>query len=269
MKLGLETPKNEYESHAAYYRPLSVRLFAPLLGILSMIAIWGFLSLFVPSYLLPNPLVVARTFVDLFKEGNLLQDVTYTMITAIGGIMIAAISAIFLAGLFVLSKRVESVTYPLVVALRSVPAVAAAPILVIWTGTGLMMKLFVAAFVSFFPILVYLLHGLRAPREEYLDQFSLWAASKTQVLWHLRIPWAIPSFFASLRVAVTYALIGSFVAEMMGSQVGLGRMVMSAYYHFDTPTVLVGIICFAFLGVCLFGIAVGAEKFVLKRIPLT
>ena len=130
------------------------------------------------------------------------------------------------------------------------------------------MKFIVTAFVSFFPILVYVLHGLRAPSREYVDQFAVWGASRTQVVWHLRIPWALPSFFSALRVAVTYALIGAFVSEMMGSELGLGRMILSAYYHFDVATVLVGAMSFGALGLLLFGVTVSLEKLVLKRIPV-
>lgn len=276
MGLGQETPDRSDTTRHRVAPSVSRtraagprRIVAGLVGAAFVILLWWLLSLGVPPYLLPGPRVVAGTFLRLAAEGQLGANIVETTLTAIAGLGVASVVAGMLAIAFVLFKPVESAVYPVVIALRSVPAVAAAPLLVIWTGTGPIMKTVVAAFVAFFPILVYVMHGLRGPMREYVNQFAVWGASRRQVLWYLRIPWALPSFFAALRVAVTYALIGSFVAELMGSQRGLGRMVFSAYYHFDTATVIVGIICFALLGIVLFGLAAGLEKLVLKRIPVS
>lgn len=240
---------------------------AAVTGLSALIVLWWGLSLLMPEYLLPGPGIVARAFVRLLREGHLVTDFLETACVSIVGLGLAALAAAVLAVGFVIFPSVEAVIYPVVIALRSIPAVAAAPLLIIWIGTGIFMKLFVSAFVAFFPILVYVLHGLRGPTQDYIDQFSIWAASRLQVLFYLRVPWALPSFFASLKVAVTYALVGSFVAELLGSQVGLGRMVFTAYYYFDTPTVMVGIFCFAFLGLILFGLTLGIEKLMLRKIP--
>lgn len=240
-----------------------------LLGLIVLVALWSVVSLRVPSYLLPSPHIVVATILRLAADGSLAADMWVTCFTTLAGLFLGAATAIALALVFTLYRQVEAAVYPTVIALRSIPAVAAAPLLVIWTGTGTSMKVLVSAFVSFFPILVYLLHGLRGPAQEYVDQFSVWAASRVQVLVHLRLPWAVPSFFASLRVAVSYALVGSFVAEMMGSERGLGRMVVTAYYHFDTAVVVAGIVLFAAIGMTLFGAAVWLEGVVLRRIPVS
>lgn len=243
------------------------RFIAAPLGLVAAVTLWWLLSSRLPTYILPSPSIVARSFVEAATGQYLVKDILETTYTATAGLCLASVIAVLLAVVFVLFRHIEATVYPIVIALRSVPAVAAAPILIIWTGTGTPMKIIVAAFVAFFPILVNLLHGLTGPPEGYSDQFAVWATSKVQVLWYLRIPWALSSFFAALKIAVTYALIGSFVAELMGSQKGLGRMVVTAYYHFDTAKVIVGIICFAALGMLLFGLTVCLERMILKRFP--
>ena len=247
-------------------RQLVFNFLAGTIGLFTFILIWWIISLFTPSYLLPNPLAVLRKFGELISTGELFTDLFQTTWVSVVGLIIAALVAIGFAIIFVISPIVEKHIYPIVIAMRSIPAIAVAPLLMIWTGVGLFTQLMVVSFVAFFPILVYLMHGLRSPSADYWDQFTLWSASKIQRLLYLRIPWAIPSFFASLKVAVTYALIGSFVAEMTGAKNGLGRLVFNAYYHFDTPTVMVGIICFASLGLIMFYILNILETRVLKSL---
>lgn len=243
--------------------------FSAIVGLSGLIGIWWIVSLFTPSYLLPDPHIVAKQFIELLISNDLLSDILQTLWISMFGLFIASLVACFFAVMFVISPTIEKHVYPVVISLRSIPAIAVAPLVMIWTGVGVLTQLTIVSFVSFFPILVYLLHGLREPSKDYWDQFSLWSATKTQRLIYLRIPWAIPSFFASLKVAVTYALIGSFVAEMTGAEKGLGKLVFNAYYHFDTATVMVGIICFAGLGLLMFKLLTIIEKNVLKSLHLS
>lgn len=235
----------------------------------SVLGLWTIAALEAPTYLLPSPIEVLRSLSEAFENGKLVKDIWATTYTSIIGLVVAALIAAFLAFIFILLPTAEAIFYPLIVALRSVPAVAAAPLLIIWTGTGTPAKILLAAIVSFFPILVFVLDEFKRVPQNYTDQFIIWDASSLDTIKHLRVPMALGAFFASLKVAVTYALIGSFIAELMGSQNGLGHMIFSAYYQFDTPLVLGGVICFAVLGLAMFGLTLLIERITLSKYPLS
>src|SRR5712691_8804287 len=110
------------------------------------------------------------------------------------------------------------------IALRSVPFVALAPVLVIWLGNGLAPKIVIASLVCFFPTLVNMTRGLRSVDPEALELMYSLSANRWQVLWRLRWPSALPFLFSALKISAAGAVLGAVVAEWIGSDLGIGYL---------------------------------------------
>src|SRR5207253_10051286 len=131
---------------------------------------------------------------------------------------------------------------------------AVVPVFVIWFGIGTVPALLTAFLVSFFPIAVNVATGLATIEPELLDVMRSLGATKRKILWNVGLPRAMPYFFASLKVAITLAFVGSVISETVASNRGIGTMMMIASASFDVPLVFAGVFILAALGVALYAI---------------
>lgn len=236
---------------------LPILVFAMFIGFTEYICrAWA-----IPLYLFPPPSAV-------FHELQLRAAVyvRHTLITAgesLAGFAIATLLAYICGVLFVYSKTAERALYPYAIALKAVPIVALAPILILWFGAGILGKIVMAAVVSFFPVVVAATAGLRAPARDSLDLFKSLGASRTQVFWLLRFPSAMPQLFSALKVSATLSVVGALVGELTGSLYGLGFIIMNASYEVDAVRMFAGILCASIVGVVLFYAVVLVERRVL------
>ena len=204
----------------------------------------------VPEYLLPAPTEIGRTLVHDLPR--LLPHVWVTTYEALMGFAIGAVFGVLLAVIFVHSRTLELGLYPYAIALKSVPVVAIAPLLIVWFGNGLIPKVVVAAVISFFPMVVNTVRGLRRVDDEALDLFESLSATKAQVFWKLRVPTSLPFVFAALRMSSTLAVIGAIVAEFAGSDKGLGFLILISSHRLETVDMFVGILLSSLLGIAVF-----------------
>jgi NitT/TauT family transport system permease protein len=158
------------------------------------------------------------------------------------------------------SRPLERSVLPWAIALKMTPIVAVAPMFTIWFGFGTLPKVLIAALITFFPVLINTITGLRAVNAGALDLFRSIDASPLDVLFKLRVPSALPYLFAALKVAVTLSLIGAVVAEWSGSGRGLGRVILLAHANLDLSTLFAGVLVLASLGVVLTGILSLVER---------
>jgi NitT/TauT family transport system permease protein len=205
----------------------------------------------VPPFVLPAPSAIAAKFVADLPLLRLHTLVTVQEILV--GYVVAAAGGLLIAILIVRFKTVERVVYPYIVASQTVPKIAIAPLLIIWMGAGLLPKILIVAVISFFPVTVNAVTGLRAAEENYLHLLHSVAASNTQVFVHLRVPYALPYIFAGLKLATTLSVLGAIVAEFMGASEGLGYLVLSSTFNFEVARVFVSLIVLIAVGVLFFG----------------
>lgn len=206
----------------------------------------------VPEYLVP-----AASSVILEIGGNfwsLVGDTLITMAEAILGFLIANICGILLAVAFVHSKSVERGLYPYAIALKAVPLIAIAPLLIMWFGNGMLGKVIMAAIISFFPVLVNATIGLKSIDRQALDLMHSLSASQSQILLKLRFPSALPYIFSGLKISSTLSVIGAIVAELSGATEGIGYVIMIASYRFETVTLFSAIIAASIGGIIFFGV---------------
>ncbi|MBV9517883.1 MAG: ABC transporter permease [Hyphomicrobiales bacterium] len=239
---GIDPAEAEYRR--AKQREALRRKVLPCLGILIGVAVWAALVEFlkVPPFIAPSPLVVLETLIA--KSDVLLSNLWPTVIEAVGGFIIGNLFAISLATLFVHRKTLSETFFPLVVLINSIPVVAKAPILVLLLGNGFAPKIAIAAVISFFPTLVNMVRGLEAVNPQAMELMRVLSASKREIFLKLRLYNSLPYLFSALRISASSSVVGAIVGEWIGSNYGIGALIIQATYAFDSAllyaTVLVG-----------------------------
>jgi NitT/TauT family transport system permease protein len=219
------------------------RRLLPLVGAATLLFVWwALVAIFdVKPFVAPAPQVVAVTLVQ--KSDVLLANLWPTMIEAVSGFLLGNFAAIAIATLFVHRKSIEMAFFPIVVLINSIPVVAKAPILVLLLGNGMAPKITIAAIVCFFPTLVNMVRGLEAVSPQALELMHVLSARKWEVFIRLRLPTSIPYLFSALKIAASTAVVGAIVGEWIGSQVGIGALIIQATYNFDSALLYATVIC--------------------------
>ncbi|NYF97445.1 ABC transporter permease subunit [Janibacter cremeus] len=210
------------------------RVLTALAGLGGLVVLWyAVVKIFgVEEYIVPSPVDVGRELVD--SRDLLLSNLWPTAIEAVAGFMAGNVLAIGLAILFVHAKRAEEALFPVAVFIRTIPIVAIAPILVIIFGTGYTPKVIIAALISFFPTLVNVVRGLQAVDPQALELMRVLSASKRELFFKVRLYASLPFLFSALKIAATSSVIGALVAEWVGSEQGLGYLIIQSTYNFQT-----------------------------------
>ena len=239
------------------------RIRALLLGWVGSIAfvliVWeiAVTALHVRPIMLPAPHAV---LMELASEWSwYLGHAWFTLLTTLAGFGLAVVVGVLVAILLVGSPWFENTIYPLIVAFNSVPKVAVAPLFVIWMGTGVAPKISIAFLIAVFPVIVDAAHGLRAVSKDVMDLGRVLKGSAWDFFFKVRLPGALPSILAGMKVAVSLALVGTIVGEFVASQRGLGYVILSAQGTFDTVRVFAAITLLALMGVGLYAALAWAE----------
>ena len=216
-------------------RPSVAKMLLPIGVVVGLVAIWQLVcSVFgVPTYIIPSPIEVWDA---IRANWAMLIDNTWpTLIESVLGFIVGNLVAILLAVLFVHWKPAERALMPVAVFIRTIPIVAVAPVLVIMFGQGYAPKILIAALISFFPTLVNMVKGLESVDKQSIELLRVLSASRNEVFWKVRMFASLPYLFASLKIAAGNSVIGAIVAEWIGSQEGLGYLIIQATYNFNTP----------------------------------
>jgi NitT/TauT family transport system permease protein len=240
-----------------------VRFVLPVLGLALLILVWhaGVVAFDVPPVILPRPgLVLDSTIVNwplIVSEGWI------TLLESLYGFVLAFLLGVPLAVAIAGSRTLNLMFYPLLIATQSLPKVALAPLILVWLGTGMESKLAIAWLVAFFPIVVDTATGLRNTPAEFLDLATAVRASPFQTFWKIRFPAALPFVISGSKVAITLAVIGAVIGEFIGSNEGLGNLLLVANSQINIPLAFACLIGLAAIGIGLYG-AVAAVELALK-----
>lgn len=233
-------------------------------SLIGLIIVWQLvISLFgAPQYIAPSPAAVAQVFVE--QGGLMLQNFWPTLFEALSGFLCGNLFAILIAVAFVHNSIAERAFYPLVVVLHTIPIIAIAPILVLLFGNGYAPKIMIAALISFFPMLVNMVRGLRAVKPETMELMRILSATRREIFWNVRLQSSLPFLFSALKISSTTCVIGAIVGEWIGSSFGLGALIIEATYNFRSPLLYATVLVGACLALSLFGIATLLEKRVIR-----
>ncbi|MFM2148255.1 MAG: hypothetical protein RLZZ187_561 [Pseudomonadota bacterium] len=204
----------------------------------------------ISDIVLPRPSQVLATLWDRWPA---LWPHTYqTLYTTLVGFGWGVLIGVTLGVVIGSSRLAFETAYPLLVGISSIPKVAVVPIFVLWFGAGTVPAVLTAMIICIFPIVVNVATGIATVEPELEDVMKTLKASKLDILWNVGLPRAMPYFFASLKVSITLAFVGSVVAETVASNRGIGNMMMIASSSFNVPLVFAGLFILAGLGVTLY-----------------
>ncbi|TCT06095.1 ABC transporter permease [Aquabacter spiritensis] len=234
-----------------------------VLLILGIMVLWeGAVLVFKPSpIILPAPSALWGEF--LAAPSYFLRQALFTLYTTLAGFALAVVLGLALAVGIVHSRLMEKTVYTVLVALNSVPKVALAPLFVIWMGTGIEPKIAIALMLALFSVVIDAVLGLRSVDPDMISLAKASRASTFAILRKIRLPNALPSIFAGLKVAISFALVGAIVGEFVAGSEGLGFAILTAQGQFDTPRVFVCLILLGLLGTALFYVVEAIERLAL------
>ncbi len=245
-------PRHLHSSIVKWLLPVAVFV-AILCGWQAVVAILG-----LKPYFIPSPTRIATTF---WQNARTIGDNAVPTITqAVTGFAIGNVLAIVLSIWFVHVRSARRALYPLAIILQSIPLVALAPVAIVTLGLGFTTKVVMTAIISFFPTLVNMMRGLDSVDPSLVELFKSVHATRRDVLWKLRWPSALPYLFVGLRITASASVVGAIIVEWIGSDTGLGYMVINSTYQFNTPLLWASLVASSVLVLAAFGLVALAER---------
>lgn len=249
-------------------RKLFMRLL-PLLSTLVMLAllvgVWELLIDVghISKYTLPAPSTVGSELGTALSSSTIWQDTVTTLIETISGFGIALTSGIVVGTILGRVRWLEVAMRPTIVTLQVVPKVALIPLFVIWMGFGSSSKIVIAAILSFFPIMLNVLLGVRSVDTGHRDVMSSLNSTRWATFRHLELPSTLPYVFTGMEVGIVLAVIGAIVGEYLGGNQGLGYEIITSLNNLDAPRLYAIIVLLALLGSLLYFAISGLKRLVI------
>lgn len=196
-----------------------------------------------------------------------------TLSATLLGFALGTVLGTSLAVGIVYNRTMNMSVMPWVITSQTIPILAVAPMIIVVLNavgiSGLLPKAMISMYLSFFPVVVGMVKGLRSPDVMQLDQMRTWNASGTQMFWRLRLPASMPFFFTSLKIAMAASLVGAIVGELpTGAVAGLGARLLAGSYYGQTIQIWSALILAAVLAAVLVGIIGFVQRITLKRMGM-
>jgi len=236
------------------------RLALPLAVFAGLVLVWeAAVPVFrIQQIVLPPPSGIVRTMAE--TAGPIAFHARHTLATTLIGFGAAVGLGLLLGFLIGASATANDALYPLLVGLNSIPKAAVVPMLVMWFGIGAVPAVLTAFLLAFFPVAVNVALGLATLEAELRDVLRVLGASRWQIFRKVGAPRTMPLFFASLKVAVSSAFVGSVISETVASNAGIGYLMAVAASDFNTRLAFGGLFVLAAMGILLYGIFAAIER---------
>ncbi|WP_160000275.1 ABC transporter permease [Roseomonas sp. 18066] len=231
----------------------------PWLVVLAAFLVWEAVvrGFGIDPFILPAPSAIGASMLQWWQP--LLENAGQTLMTTLAGFALAIVFGLALGVAIGSSTLLYHGLYPLLIGFNSVPKVAVVPVLVIWFGIGTVPAIITAFLISFFPIVVNVATGIATVEPELRDVLRALGARPFDIIRKVGLPRAMPYFFASLKIAITVAFVGSILAETVAANAGIGQLMMLASSRFDVPLVFAGLMVTAAMGVAMYVVAAAIE----------
>lgn len=235
-------------------RRVNIERIAPWITLAALLFLWWFVvaAFHIESFVLPTP---GESILALYKfRSSLATHGLATLATTLTGFGLAVAFGLVL-GILVGSFRLAyAALYPILIGFNSVPKAALVPILVIWFGVGSIPAVMTAFMLSFFPVAVNVAVGFATIEPELLDVLRALGATRRDMIMKVGIPRSLPYFFASLKISITLAFVGSVIAEIVAGNNGIGNVMLIASSNFNVPLVFAALIVVGVMGVGMYAI---------------
>lgn len=238
----------------------TIRKISPYAFTIGLFVLWELacLAFQVPVYILPRP---SQFLVEMVVEaGNLWNHSLQTLYTTLAGFALGVIVGMAIGVAIGSSRLVYEAAYPVLVGFNSVPKVAVVPIFVIWFGIGTVPAILTSMIICIFPVIANVATGLATTQAEMEDILRALGASKADTLIHVGLPSSMPYFFASLKISISLAFVGTVVSETVAANTGIGAVMIIASSNFNVPLVFAGLFILAVMGVLLYAVFAVIEE---------
>ncbi|MBE9193674.1 ABC transporter permease [Gloeocapsopsis crepidinum LEGE 06123] len=244
-----------------FFRSKTASFVLPFLATILLFVVWEIVvRVFqIPQFNLPSPSSIYQAAVNYSPQ--ILANAWRTLVTTTTGFLIAIATGVFLGFLIGYSRIAYLTLYPILVGFNTIPKVALVPLLAVWFGANEIPATLTAFLLAFFPIAVNVALGLDTVEPEMKDVLRSLGASQLEVFQKVGWPHTLPYLFASLKIAASFAFVGSVIAESVASNGGMGYLIVVASSNFDVPLAFAGLLALAVLGIVLYGFFVILEKY--------
>ncbi len=233
-------------------RKNKLETWAPWLLLTAIVVVWQTIvsGFKVSEFIFPGPIAIVKSLFEY--AGPIAGHAWQTFWTTMVGFGIGVAVGLMLGFIVGSSRFIYNALYPLLVGFNSIPKAAFVPILVVWFGIGTVPAVITAFLICFFPILVNVATGLATLEPELEDVLRALGAKRLDVLLKVGLPRSLPYFFASLKVAITLAFVGTVVSETVASNEGIGYLMMSASSSMKMPLLFAGLIVISVMAMIMY-----------------
>jgi len=239
----------------------SLAVFSHLL----LVVIWHYFVVLghVPKFVMPSPYDTVQAL--LTPNYRWVENITVTTVEIFGGYIIAVVAGILIALLFSWFRTAEMLVMPLLVSLNMIPKVALGPLIIVWFKYGIGPNIMMAFAICFFPIVLTTARGLKEVEPDLLDLVRTLRGSRWQVFTKIQLPGALPYIFAGMKVAAILAVAGAIVGEFLGSDRGLGYLMLQVQVTLDTAAMFMAVILITIIGGFLYMLVLLLERLLVVR----
>jgi NitT/TauT family transport system permease protein len=232
---------------------------------LLLLAVWQALVVFgkLPAFVLPTPIATVATL-----GGPNYHWISNTLATAgevYGGYILGVSAAVALALAFCWFRTVEKLLMPVLISFNMIPKVALGPLVIVWFKYGIGPNILIAFSICFFPVLLTTARGMREVDPDLLDLIHSLKGSKWQLFTKIQLPSALPYVFSGMKVGAILAVAGAIVGEFLGSDQGLGYLMMQVQVSLDTPAMFMALVLITMVGMSLYGLVLLLEYMLVAR----
>jgi len=238
--------------------------FWPVAGVASLLLLWwaAITFLHVQPYIAPSPIAVVKAL--WVNHALLLSNLVPTAIEAITGFLLGNAVAVTLATIFIHNSTLRRMYFPVAVIFNTIPIIALSPILILIVGMSIFSKIIISAIICLFPTLVNMIRGFESVSVSELELMRVLSASRREVFFKLRLPRSMPFLFAALRIACTTSVIGAIVSEWIGTEHGIGVLIIQATFDYRTELLYAAIICSSLLALSMFAMVAFLEHLLIR-----
>jgi NitT/TauT family transport system permease protein len=217
----------------------------------------------VPKFVMPSPEATLDALLQ--PKYSWWTNIAVTGTEIFAGYFLALVAGVGLAAVFTWSKALEAFFMPLLVSLNMIPKVALGPLIIVWFKYGIFPNTLMAFSICVFPILLTTARGLREVEPELLDLVKSLKGSRWQLFTKIQLPGALPYIFSGMKVAAILAVAGAIVGEFLGSDKGLGYLMLQVQVTLDTPAMFMAVILITLLGMLLYGLVLLLERMLVVK----
>jgi len=239
----------------------SLRDYSMIIGIhVAVVALWQAAVDFwgISSFILPSPLAMLGTLAN--PDYHWFANTFTTAQEVVGGFALAVVLGVGIALVFSWSRILSLTLFPLFVTLNMIPKIALGPLIIVWLGYGLGANIVITFAISFFPVLLNTLRGLGEVEPDLLDLVRALKGSRWQLFTKVQLPGSLPYIFSGMKVAAILAIAGAVVGEFIGSERGLGFLMIQVQTSLDTGAMFMAVVLLTLVGVGVYLITIGLER---------